>query len=333
MPRIPVLIVAGFLGSGKTTLLNHLLRNPGGARIGVVVNDFGAVNVDAMLVAGQVDSMVALGNGCLCCAVDVTEMDAMFDKLVGQVDVIVVEASGLAEPRALIKIVLGSANRRIAYGGLIEVVDGVEFPSTRARHPELDQHLRLADLVVLNKSDACLPLVRELAGDIPVLATTFGRVDIRLLLDLPERVAATEPEQLSLDALYLDDHDAPDHGHGACEHAHLHEGYDSVSYTNSDGLDPRKLLALLENPPPGLFRAKGVVHFAVAGAARKYVLQVVGRHVCFEAQRWAPGEAPRTQLVCIGVGLDAEALRAALAATVAAAPLPRSALIALPTVP
>lgn len=63
--RIPVIVVAGFLGSGKTTLLNHLLRHSGGTRIGVIVNDFGAINIDAMSVAGQVDSTVALGNGCL----------------------------------------------------------------------------------------------------------------------------------------------------------------------------------------------------------------------------------------------------------------------------
>ncbi|MBF6247579.1 GTP-binding protein, partial [Nocardia elegans] len=79
--RIPVLIVAGFLGAGKTTMLNHLLRDDGGTRIGVVVNDFGAVNIDAMLVAGQVDAMVSLGNGCVCCAIDVSELDEMFERL------------------------------------------------------------------------------------------------------------------------------------------------------------------------------------------------------------------------------------------------------------
>ena len=73
--RIPVVIVAGFLGSGKTTLLNHVLRNNRGVRVGVIVNDFGAVNIDSMMVAGQVDSMVSLSNGCMCCAVDVSDMD------------------------------------------------------------------------------------------------------------------------------------------------------------------------------------------------------------------------------------------------------------------
>ncbi len=112
--RIPVVIVAGFLGSGKTTLLNHVLRNNRGVRVGVIVNDFGAVNIDSMMVAGQVDSMVSLSNGCMCCAVDVSDMDEMLDRLAhpaSQIDVIIVEASGLAEPRNMIRLVLGSTNR------------------------------------------------------------------------------------------------------------------------------------------------------------------------------------------------------------------------------
>lgn len=79
--QIPVVVLAGFLGSGKTTLLNQLLRHSGGNRIGVVVNDFGAIEIDAMSVAGQVGSTVSLGNGCLCCAVDGSELDTYLEKL------------------------------------------------------------------------------------------------------------------------------------------------------------------------------------------------------------------------------------------------------------
>jgi Ni2+-binding GTPase involved in maturation of urease and hydrogenase len=74
--QIPVVVLAGFLGSGKTTLLNHLLHSSGGSRIGAVVNDFGAIEIDAMAVVGALgDSTVSLGNGCLCCAVDAGELD------------------------------------------------------------------------------------------------------------------------------------------------------------------------------------------------------------------------------------------------------------------
>ena len=95
--RIPVIVLAGFLGSGKTTLLNHLLRNRAGNRIGVIVNDFGSIEIDAMTVAGQVGSPVSLGNGCLCCAVDASELDTCLETLTrpaARLDVIVIEASG-----------------------------------------------------------------------------------------------------------------------------------------------------------------------------------------------------------------------------------------------
>ena len=162
--QIPVIVVAGFLGSGKTTLLNHLLRNNDGVRIGVIVNDFGSVNIDSMMVAGQVDSMVSLSNGCLCCAVDVSDMDEMLNKLAHRqsgIDVIVIEASGLAEPRNMIRLVLGSENPSVVYGGLVVLVDGANFSTVRREHPELDQHVRLADLVVVNKIDSVPVAERE----------------------------------------------------------------------------------------------------------------------------------------------------------------------------
>ncbi|MFE3935831.1 CobW family GTP-binding protein, partial [Streptomyces goshikiensis] len=109
---IPVVVLTGFLGSGKTTVLNHLLANRGGTRIGVVVNDFGSIEIDAMSVAGQVgDSMVSLGGGCLCCAVDGSELDAYLEKLAPPPhphDRFGLLACGLAEPRAIGQCVCGN---------------------------------------------------------------------------------------------------------------------------------------------------------------------------------------------------------------------------------
>lgn len=118
--QIPVVVLAGFLGAGKTTLLNNLLRGARGTRIGVMVNDFGDIGIDAMSVAGQVGSTVSLGNGCLCCAVDASELDEYLEVLTrpeSRLDVIVIEASGLAEPQELVRMVLASENGRIVYGG------------------------------------------------------------------------------------------------------------------------------------------------------------------------------------------------------------------------
>ncbi|WP_063010134.1 CobW family GTP-binding protein [Nocardia kruczakiae] len=332
--RIPVLVVAGFLGAGKTTLLNHLLRRRE-ARIGVVVNDFGAVNIDAMLVAGQVDAMVSLGNGCVCCAVDVTELDEMFARLAEPrhgIDVIVVEASGLAEPRNLIRMVIGSDNPRIRYGGLIEVVDAEHFDDSRARHPELAKHLRLADLVVVNKADrvpaARLDAVRaeieRITAGAPVYATAHGRIDPPLLFDVPERGESTVARQLSFDEL-LDDHDHDEPGHH-----HLHDGYDSVSFTTTTDLDPRRLVGFLEDPPPGLFRAKGATAFGVGGESRKFLLHMVGRHLVFEPAAWSRGETRETRLVLIGSGLDPESATARLHATTHTGPEPLDEQVLLP---
>lgn len=335
MPRrIPVVVIAGFLGSGKTTLLNHLLRNNGGTRIGVVVNDFGSIGIDSMLVAGQVDSMVSLGNGCLCCAVDASELDAMLDRLArprSPVDVIVVEASGLAEPRNLIRMVIGTANPRIGYGGLIEVVDAAEFTAVRRQHPELATHLRLADLVLLNKADRVsaeqLALLdkelRALVGQVPVYATTDGRIDAGLLFDPPERPFVAE--QLSLEELL---HERHDHEHGG--HRHLHDGYDSVTFTSDEPLDPRAFVDVLEDPPSGLFRAKGFVRFAVAGERRKFLVHMVGRHVVIEQAGRSVPAGGRTELVFIGTGLDGPRLSARLGSTVHAgsAPLAAEAMLA-----
>ncbi|MEU8899604.1 CobW family GTP-binding protein [Nocardia sp. NPDC048505] len=333
--RIPVLIVAGFLGSGKTTLLNHLLRNTRGTRVGVVVNDFGAINIDAMLVAGQVDTMVSLGNGCVCCAVDVSELDDMFAALSeprARIDVIVVEASGLAEPRNLIRMVVASANPRIRYGGLVEVVDAEQFPATRERHPELVTHLRLADLVVLNKADR-VPAgdaarlraeLAELVGQVPVYSTTHGRIEPGLLFDEPLREAPTQAEQLSFDELLADDHD-----HADPDHRHLHDDYTSVSFSSEQDLDPRRFVDFLEDPPAGLFRAKGFAAFAVAGERRKFGFHLVGRHLVFAPSAWSRGEARRTDLVLIGAGLDTEPAVRRLRETVhtAAEPLDEQALL------
>ena len=67
---VPVVLVAGFLGAGKTTLVNHLLAHAGGKRIAAVVNDFGAINIDAELIAGATDGVVSLSNGCICCSLE-----------------------------------------------------------------------------------------------------------------------------------------------------------------------------------------------------------------------------------------------------------------------
>lgn len=317
--QIPVVVLTGFLGSGKTTLLNHLLHRSGGSRIGAIVNDFGSIEIDAMAVAGQLgDSTVSLGNGCLCCAVDAGELDEYLERLArpsAAIDVIVVEASGLAEPQELVKMVLASENPHIVYGGLVEVVDAVEFDSTRQRHPEVDRHLGIADLVVVNKVDRVaeserervLGVVRGLTDRAAVVPASYGRVDVELLLD--RKPAGERLGQLSFDDLHQ--HEP---GGGQHDHDHLHSAYESLSFSSEVPMNPRPFMALLDSRPEGLYRIKGYVDFGAADPRNKYAVHAVGRFLRFYPEPWAGGEPRLTQLVLIGSGIDVPALEKELEA-------------------
>ncbi|MDX3576968.1 CobW family GTP-binding protein [Streptomyces sp. FL07-04A] len=327
--QIPVVVLAGFLGSGKTTLLNHLLHHSGGSRIGAIVNDFGAIEIDAMAVAGALgDSTVSLGNGCLCCAVDAGELDVYLGRLArpgAGIDVIVIEASGLAEPQELVRMVLASDHPGIVYGGLVEVVDAAEFDDTRARHPEIDRHVALADLVVVNKLDRApdpervLGLVRALTDRAAVVPAVHARVDPELLFDC--RPSEERIGQLSFDDLHrqtdahgADAHGADPHGtdaDGACADAHgghLHAGYDSVSFASEVPLDPRRLMRFLDSRPEGLYRIKGYVDFGPHDPVNRYAVHAVGPFLRFYPHPWPSAGARLTQLVLIGAGIDAAAL-------------------------
>ncbi|GAA3888111.1 GTP-binding protein [Saccharothrix violaceirubra] len=294
MERVPVVVVAGFLGAGKTTLLNHLLTASRGTRIGVVVNDFGSIGIDAMSVAGQVDSLASLSNGCLCCAVDVSGLDDMLARLDSRVDVIVIEASGLAEPAAMVRMVLASENPRLRYGGLVLLVDAAEFPD------DLRRHVPVADLVVLNKVDRvpdvgpALARISALKPGVPAVAVDHGRIDPALLFDRRPRVTHG---QLSFDDL-------------ADEGEHAHHAYESVEFT-AGGMNPTRLMAFLDDRPAGLYRIKGYVAFEVPGHRRRLSVHTVGAFL-----RFAPAPPGRTELVLIGTGVDAAALRERLAACV-----------------
>ena len=292
---VPVLALAGFLGAGKTTLLNHLLRNSRGVRIGALVNDFGAVNIDAMFVAGQVDAMASLSNGCICCAVDASEAAEMLGRLAAvrpALDLIVVEASGIAEPPVLARTIASAGDDRFHYAGLVLVVD-------TAQPAELGHGVRVADLVVLNKAsdgdaDAVAAAVRAENPRVPMVYTDFARVDPALLIDPPVQ-RRERPAQLSLDELLLDD-----------DHHHEHPEYQSVEFSAEEPVNPRRFLAFLHDRPAGLYRAKGFVDF---GAGGRYSVQLVGSSLRFE-KRGAAGRG--TTLVLIGTGIDVDAVSSAL---------------------
>ena len=307
MRTVPVVLVAGHLGVGKSSLVNHLLRHADGVRIGVVVNDFGALGIDAMLVAGQASSVTALSGGCLCCVTDADGLSAVLADLVAPttgLDLVVVEASGLAEPRELVRLLLASPDPHAVYGGLVAVLD--------ARDPDLD-HARLADLVVVNGLDLCpsapavLESVRAVAAG-AVVGTSHGALDPALLVDPVRR---PQPAQLTLDALLRE-----------ADGEHPHAGAESVSFTSEQPLDAGRLAAFLEAGPRGVVRMKGIVRLPDGGSAVPseevpdvWEVQTVGTAI---RVRPAPGRLTTrgARLVLIGTGLDEAALRAGLSACV-----------------
>lgn len=320
MTAIPVIALTGHLGAGKTTLLNHLLRQPG-TRIGVVVNDFGDINVDAGLVAGQVDEPASIAGGCICCLPDGGGLDDALIKLADparRLDAIIVEASGLADPVALARLIAFSDIRGVRAGGLIDVVDAVHHFDTVDCGTLSPVRYGAASLIVVNKLDlmpegersAVMQRVTQRVAErnprVHVVGTTGGRIDRELLFDAS--AASGQVGQLSFLDL-VDDHD---HDH---DHDHVHA--DAVTVTSSGCVDPDALFDLLEDPPAQVFRLKGVVAVRHRTTVRDYVANMVGSAIHIGT---APPGAMANCLVAIGMDLDIDDVRARLDTALQTAP-------------
>ncbi|MCX2933046.1 GTP-binding protein [Mycobacterium sp. CVI_P3] len=307
---IPVIALTGHLGAGKTTLLNHVLRTPD-ARIGVVVNDFGEINVDAGLISGQIDEPASITGGCICCLPDDGQLDAALARLADprlRLDAIIVEASGLADPAALARIIGFSEIGGVRDGGVVDVVDAARHFETVDRGGVAPARYGAATLIVVNKLDQIPQAeraatlrrvetrVRERNSRAHIIGATGGRIDPALLYDV---AAATDAAgQLSFrDALV----DEPAH-----ESGHVHA--ESVTVAAGGAVDPGRLLELLESPPTGVYRMKGRVAVRHRSATRGYLVNVVGPAVHI-ARGAAPSESDG-HLVAIGTHFDTAAARA-----------------------
>lgn len=321
LTAIPVIALTGHLGAGKTTLLNHLLRHPG-TRIGVVVNDFGDINIDAGLVAGQVDEPASIAGGCICCLPDGGGLDDALIKLADparRLDAIVVEASGLADPVAIARIIGFSEIPGVRPGGLVDVVDAVNHFDTIDCGTLPPVRYGAASLIVVNKLDqvpkteraGVLQRVTQRAAQrnprVHVVGTTAGRIDPELLFDAS--ATSTQVGQLS----FLDL--APEH-----DHDHVHA--DAVTVRSAGCVDPDALFDLLEDPPPRVFRLKGVVAVRHRTTVRDYVVNLVGSAIHIGK---APPGTMANCLVAIGMHLDIDAVHARLDRTVRPAAGPASA--------
>ena len=339
---IPVTVITGFLGAGKTTLLRHLVETAGGKRLALIVNEFGAVGVDADLLRGcgipacEEADIVELANGCLCCTVAdefVPAMEALLNRAEPP-DHIVIETSGLALPKPLLKAFGWPGVRgRVTVDGVVTVVDGpavaagrfADDPAAVARQRAEDpgvehdnplaevyeDQLTCADLVVLNKADlldaATLARVRaEIAAVLPravqVVPAQHGRLGAAVLLGLG---AAAEGD---LEA-------RPSH-HDAEDGAHEHDDFESFVVPLGEIAAPDELVARLRGVAEAhdVLRIKGFV--AVAGKPMRLAIQGVGTRFSQSFDRaWGPGEVRAGHVVVIGqAGMDRAAIIAGIGA-------------------
>ena len=160
--RIPLVIITGFLGSGKTTLLNHLLQQPGMRSTAVIINEFGEVGIDHLLVETSTELMVELNNGCICCTI----RGDLADKLgslamwldVGRippVERVIVETTGLADPAPIMHTLVTDDQLldRYRLDRVVTVIDGIAGAGALDRFPEAIKQVAMADLLIMSKSD------------------------------------------------------------------------------------------------------------------------------------------------------------------------------------
>jgi cobalamin biosynthesis protein CobW len=341
LTKLPVTVITGFLGSGKTTLIRHLMRNPGGRRLAVVVNEFGDVGVDGEILKGCAipecpeENIVELANGCICCTVAddfVPTIEALM-ALDPRPDHILIETSGLALPKPLLKAFDWPAIRsRITVDGVIALADAeavaagrfapdvARVDAQRAADGSIDHETPLsevfedqvacADIVLLTKPDlagaegvarARAVIAAEAPRPLLVVEVTEGAVDPRVILGLG---AAAEAD---LGA-------RPSHHDGADEHDH--DDFDSTVVELAEIREPADLAARIERLAleRNVLRVKG--YAAVAGKPLRLLVQAVGSRVRTQYDRpWRPDEARRGQLVVIAEAgdIDAAAIHGALA--------------------
>ena len=283
---VPILLVAGFLGAGKTTVVNHLLAHAQGRRIAAVVNDFGAINIDAELIAGASDGVVSLANGCICCTLegDLLRTLATLLRRDPRPEYIVIETSGIADPADIVRNLMDPVIFREApLETVLCVVDATQ-PLAKLDDALLKSQLRAADIVALSKVD---------------LVDDVARAALR------HAVRAARPAAVVVDAINGEVPTAllfpadPDHvPREVSPRRPAEDRFETLSWTSDRPLSLPKLQAAIARLAPKLARAKGLFE-TVEQPGRQMVFQLAGGRATL-----VPGGAlvegvPRVRMVFI----------------------------------
>ncbi|MDB4956544.1 MAG: cobalamin synthesis protein [Myxococcales bacterium] len=323
--RVPLVVVTGFLGAGKTTLINRLLarraKRHARGKLGVIVNELGAIGIDGALLGGETAKQIELPGGCVCCVLG-DELDRTLLELCErnpELEAIVLETTGVAEPLPIAWAVRRDpVAQRVRLAAVVTLVDAENFIASRAVSPAADAQVAYADVLLLTKpeqageakADSVERLLREIAPRRVLLlnpATARGSIDdhaaaLEQLLADPrlERVADDEAS-----------HEGHDHGVGEeCRESGTH-GVDSIALEISGVLDLEELEDQLAALPASYIRIKGIARAVDERRVEGwFAFHRVGLRVSSEPLEQRPegfsGTAGR--IVALGTDLDANAV-------------------------
>jgi G3E family GTPase len=280
---VPILLVTGFLGAGKTTVVNHILAHAAGRRIAAVVNDFGAINIDAALIEGASDGVVSLANGCICCSLegDLLRTLAIILRRDPRPEAIVIETSGVADPADIVRNLMDPVIWREAPLEVVLCVVDSAAPAATLDDALLRSQVRAADIVALSKVD---------------LADASGHVRDAVAKIRPGAVVVDAVNgQVPMALLFPDGPVAPrDPG----QRRPKSDRFESLSWTSDQPISLPRLQRAIERLAPKLARAKGLFE-TVEQPGRPFVFQLAGgRATLAPAGQSAPGE-PRSRIVFI----------------------------------
>ncbi|WP_376698278.1 CobW family GTP-binding protein [Burkholderia contaminans] len=278
---IDLAVIGGYLGAGKTTVVNAILQAPHGRRIAVLVNDFGAVNVDVRLVRARGDDVIELDNGCICCTIGGALVDALTRVATRDVrpELLLVEASGVADPAKIAQV--GLLNGAFRLTSVLVVADALAWRDTLAdplvgamAQRQLDGAGAIVvtklDCVAPERRDAVLDDVRACAPTDIVVAARHGEIPLALLFDTVVPSRGAMPARLA-------------RAHRAFGHDAM-PAFASVTVAAPDMLDKARLRAWLKALPRTILRAKGIVRVANAqGTVATRVCQVAARRIRFSS--------------------------------------------------